>query len=329
MRKLKAVFIFLMLVIAVSGSYAQEISEDALVNAVSGDFDKFLTGIGKDISPVLIQNAVSGQNIGQAEIGEDRFYFNIIPVAAVSSGSGFMPHKDVTGYYEVVNLDNLIVTNIGSLIRDTSITDSLFGTTAYYPSFRLNAGVKVFSDIELLINGFYLPSSLVGLASGLLSELEQITLSALNISAFVRYPILKDTGVLPAVSVGVGYVFDNFTFELADLTSFSTYFSGFDSLGFGLETVVQAFTIQAGISKQIGFFIPFARMSAWYADSSYTPSATVSSPLVIDPVESNDIYFIAEAGSDLKFGKYIINLAGNYNLSNGVWGASIGSRFQF
>ncbi len=329
MRKLKTVFIFLMLVIAVSGTFAQEISEDALVNAVSGDFDKFLTGIGNDISPVLIQNAVSGQNIGQAEIGEDRFYFNIIPVAAVSSGSGLMSNKDFTGYYEVVNLDNLIVTNIGSLIGDSAITDSLFGTIAYYPSFRLNAGVKVFSDIELLINGFYLPSSLLGLASGLLSELEQITLSSLNISAFIRYPILKDTRVFPAVSVGVGYVFDNFTFELADLTSLSADFSGFDNLSFGLETVVQAFTVQAGISKQIGFFIPFARMSAWYADSRYTPSATVSSPMYIAPVESNDIYFIAEAGSDLKFGTYIINLAGNYNLSNGVWGASIGSRFQF
>jgi hypothetical protein len=336
MKKLAILILVLLLfagVFTVSAALTQE-AVDSLILGLGQDFGLFLDGMGEDITPILLQNAISGQNVGIAELGDSNFYFNIIPVIGVTTASGLLSNRTSNTYYQVVNLDKTIYEMIPE--EYSGLTDVFFNNMTPIPAFKINFGMKLPADLELLVTGFWLPDFLVPAVLSLFPDLSlDIGLSALNIGGVLRYPLLKDSEQSPGLSVGAGFYYDNLhaSMGLAGLLNPALAVMELElpsTAAVSFDTSVLAFGAELTVSKTLLFFAPYAKLGAWYGMSSLTGQAILTSTTPITGGKSvADFAFIAGTGFDLLFGGFCINVSGNYNLGSGIWGASIGSRFQF
>ncbi|MBI9105844.1 MAG: hypothetical protein JEZ04_03810 [Spirochaetales bacterium] len=332
MKKFTVIILVLLLFAAVYNVSAQDM--DSLIAGLGKDFSLFLDGLGDDLTPILMQNAIAGQNIGIAELGDSVFYINIIPVIAATAGNGLLTNRASTDYYQVINLDSTIGSMVSVALGD-DLTTLILDNLTPIPTFKLNAGIKLPLDLELLVTGFWIPDFLIPFVKdNLVPEIPAgIELSALNIGGLIRYPLLKDGEKSPGLSVGVGYFFDSFHagLGLATLLGEDMGITLAEGSGMSIDTNVHVFGAELTISKKLLFFAPYAKLGAWYGISSFTGSAVLTDPE--NPITGgkivNDFAFIAGAGFDLLFGPFCMNFGGSYNLGNGILGISLGSRLQF
>lgn len=335
MKKLAVIIMILLLFAGVFSVSAQSL--DSLITGLGQDFGLFLDGLGEDLTPILMENAVAGQNVGIAELGDSIFYFNILPVISATAGNGLLTHADSTDYYQVINLDDTITTMAeGALGED--LTTLFLDNLTPIPAFKFNAGVKLPLDIELLVTGFWIPDFLIGFIGDTfgIDELNGIEFSVLNIGGMLRYPLLKDGEQSPGLSIGVGYFYDSFHagLGLAPLLGDSMDEMGItlvEDSGMSIDTAVHVFGGEVTVSKKLLFFAPYAKLGAWYGISTFNGSVILTDPddAITGGNEYTDFMFLAGTGFDLLFGPFCVNIAGTYNIGSGLWGASVGSRLQF
>ena len=336
-----------LILIIVTGTAVFADLADTMEAGLRTDFQLLMEGIGKDIVPVLQQNALAGQGAGMAELGDSVFYIGILPpTISATVGNGFLTFRNDDDYFEFLPLGDILndmaLTELEGAIGE-DLVNLLFDQMTPFPTIKLNAGVKLPLDLELHVHGMWLPQELTSMVVGLIPsspdmDLSSVELSALNVGGVVRYPLLKDSEMTPAFSIGAGYYYDSFHagIGLGGISEITTMLSGAGvtldpAAGLYIDTSMSTFGIEAAISKKLLFFVPYAKLGAWYAIGSFSGRAVITD--AYNPVSSgaaiNDMSFIGTAGFELLLGPFILNLNGNYNLGSGVWGASIASRLQF
>ncbi|MDC7227353.1 MAG: hypothetical protein PQJ61_11380 [Spirochaetales bacterium] len=369
MKKFLVLILALMLFTGVASVFS-DAAEDAfnelvntLVGTMEGDFSLLLDGLGQDLDPILMQNALDGQNIGMAELGSKRFnhfYFSILPTVSITAANGVFTFTDTQAYEDSLvlkgMLDSILFDEeeglLGSLLANEDyevLADVLLNKATPIPALKLNAGAKLPSNIELLLYGMWVPpflwdmipaDTMSSLPDGLMP-----TFNYLNIGAELRYVLLRDSKDTPGVSIGLGGAYNHLLLGvgLGDLlyeslgdslgtipASFGADYNPFEDAGmeFSSDTIVLG--INTTISKKLAVLYPFIKLGAYYAITDFSGIATLTETAVIEGGDGhNDMDMLVSTGFDLMLGPLGTNLTVDYNLGSGVWGLDLGSRLQF
>ena len=357
-------FVFFILILVVicgsSGLFAASITEEMLgtvVGIMETDFGLLLDGLNKDIDTVLLQNAVSGQNIGQAELGS-KFFSNFyigLPAITATASNGFLTFRNDLDYFEMLDLNELLngmlLNYIYGAVEGTAFETAVDGALNYatpFPAVKLNFGFKLPANLELLVNGMYVPTALIDLLPDSVELPAGLSFNYLNVGGVVRYVLLRDNEQTPGLSIGAGAYYNNLgmAMNIGDvlLTNFGKDLpdgvNPFTEANIDIGTNTLAFGIDFAVSKKLlGFFVPYLKLGAWYALSETGGTALLMSDT--DPNDSvddsislgstvnhSDLDLLLSTGFDIMLGPFCSNFGADYNLGSGVWGVSLGSRFQ-
>ncbi len=335
---MKKLLVLVLLLFILGGAvFSQNISPKALdniVGALETDFGLLLKGLGNDVDPILLQNAISGQNIGQAELGDTSFYIGL-PSINLTVSPGFLKFRKNQDYFELLDLNKLLNDKLLSGLSDSigqDYTDILLDKAFPFPALKGNFGFKLPANLELLVNGAWIPSFLTknfldkNLAKGL-------SLDYINIGGVLRYVLLKDVGSSPAVSIGAGSYYNKVyvSMSLKDSLREIADTEEFDKAKMELSSDVLAFGIDLAVSKVFLFFNPYLKLGAWYSINSFKGEVVLleDGNRIENGTNINDFNLLVSTGFDILLGAFRINIGGDYNLGNGVWGVNLGSRLQF
>lgn len=359
MRKI-AIFVLIIVVFTGgSGLFAADIPQEILgpiVGAMQTDFGLLLDGLGNDIDTVLLQNAVTGQNIGQAELGSKFFstFYIGLPTIGATVANGFLTFRNDPDYFELLDLNSmlngLLIDELNELTAGTAFesgVDIALNKATPFPAVKLNFGFKLPADLELLVNGIYVPTAVLGL---LPDDVElPFTFNYLNVGGVVRYVLLRDNEQTPGVSIGFGTYYNNLGIQMniGDMLSGmlgegipDNAENPFEEANIDIGTNTLAFGIDFAMSKKLlGFFVPYLKLGAWYAFTETGGNALLMSDdaATMDKDEevslgstvgNSGLDMLLSTGFDLMLGPFCSNVGADYNLGTGVWGVSLGSRIQ-
>jgi hypothetical protein len=297
-----------------------------------GSLQKGLGSITEDLGKDLILNSTLGLTWADSYIGQ---LIGVPPHFGIGISLGFTP----------LNTDSL-----GDIFDAfNSDFDDNFGSSLPLPAAAVEArfgGVGIPFDVGIKI----LPLPPIG-ANG-------TTFQYTMVGGDFRYAVLKDRGILPGVSVGVGltYTAGEINHELSGLTSLNY---GIDSITFGTANPDLNFywknttlDFKAQVSKKFFIVTPYAGLGASYGwstvgyevDGNVTVSNinNINAALKNAGLETIDasggkfgseskfdgFAFRAFGGASLNLAVFRIDLAGLYDLVNQNWGANLGLRFQ-
>jgi len=271
------------------------------LNGFADDFEALVTGITRDVAPNLQMAALSGTIVADASI--DTFMLFLPGVGVTMSGGLGTIMEPGAHTWSTISLPSVI----DAVVTDAGTKD-LLKTLEYgifpYPMLKLGAGFAIGKGFDVIVSGMYLPAALtdfgLGFAGDAISGLG-ITLETLNIGATVRKVILKDSGPMPALSLGALYNYGSFTFGVASMSLAALADGGVDVGGMtldltgtmGFETSVHNFGLELHASKRLLFFTPYAKLSGiyQYAVTNGTTNllakvGTVETPIVTDASET-------------------------------------------
>jgi len=341
MKKYRVLFLLLLTVFHFS-IWAQDL------RPIGRDLSAILEGIGNEAVPYLQQNALAGEGIGRASMGEEaRFSF------AFSAGTIFTPGlltfvDEDNSNFELLNVYGLVQDAMGEASDQvTKIYDSI-RSRFYYPNLRLAVGIKIPYDFEVIGTFSLFPQALTNVVVNL-ADLEGLELSRMNLGLRVRKVLLYDKDGFPAVSVGGGYTYANFHAGYL-LPEFTQAFSGYDLyLGgnINLDTRVHTAGLDFSISKKLLIFHPFLTVSSWYQWSKYealienfvAEFRDSAGEVIVDAEEQNiipgstltmnDLNVLLGAGIEIALGKFMLVPNASFNLFTQSFNANLGMRLQF
>jgi hypothetical protein len=296
------------------------------------DFSKFLLLLGREMLPEIQQNDLAGTGIGQASMGDSRFFIAFTGGAVISNGILKFIDENNTNF-EALDLYGLI---------DDAVPDSGAGRDLYdesknifpYPTLKLSAGFRLY-DLDFIVSGIMLPGAVGNSIS------EDLEMSVINLGLRVRKALIKESGGFPTISLGAGYVYSAIHFKYA-IEEFEQDYAGQPlviSGDFGLDTQVHSFGVDLGISKTLLWFLtPFVRTSVWYQSASFEADGLLSAqlgagaPTDLSPSAKatiSDVAVIVSGGLDINLFLMRLCTTGTYNLNTGSWGAELALRVQF
>jgi hypothetical protein len=281
-------------VIALSFAGAQSISTAAL--------DDKLAGFQNEINKSLPDNAVNGATWSDAYIG------SII---------GVPPH------FGVGISGGLSKINLGAIEPAIKL---------FYPSFPSGlSGLPLPSyAVEGRVGGVILPFD-VGVRFGIIptTTLSSVTFNYLNVGGDIRYALLKDSPITPAVSIGAGVYYSQlgvgYTFTNEQLQNFATYTNTSPNLTLSVSGKTLVVDFRAQVSKSLFIVTPYAGLGASISNSSagfsllgYTNSRKA------DNAFTTRIF----GGTSVNLFLFKMDISGMYDFNTQNWGATLGSRFQ-
>jgi hypothetical protein len=253
------------------------------------DFDTFIYGFGEELLPDLAQAAIWGQFPGTAVYPEDSNFFFTISTGAILTGGIFTFTDPDDNPFEVLDVPNIL---------DEQLTAA--GVGGFYdgirnffpvPVLRLSSGFRLPGDLELMFDLSGFPQFITDAVTGLVPDVDNITLNAFHAGTRVRYGLLKEEGAFPAISIGGGYSFSGFqlgyglgsigtpvdksgipgnpdgTYGSTNLPNGWTLFLLGDLL---MGSTIHSFGFDFQVSKQFGVFAPFIGVSPYYQLASFT-----------------------------------------------------------
>jgi hypothetical protein len=296
------------------------------------DFSKFLLLLGREMLPEIQQNDLAGTGIGQASLGNSRFFIAFTGGAVISNGILKFIDENNTNF-EALDLYGLI---------DDAVPDSGIGRDLYdesknifpYPTLKVSAGVRIY-DVDIIFSGIMLPGAVASSVS------EDLEASITNLGLRVRKVLLKEAGGFPTISLGAGYVYSAIHFKYA-IDEFEQDYSGQPLVingDFSLDTQVHSFGLDLGLSKTLLYFLtPFLRTAVWYQSASFEAGGELSAQLgtgaptaLVPSAEASisDVAVIFSGGLDINLFLMRLCTTGTYNLNTGSWGAELALRIQF
>ncbi len=323
MKKLSILAFFLAVtVFGASAQFAQ----------LEKDFSQFMLLLGREVLPEIQQNDLAGTGIGEASMDDSHFYFALTGGAVISNGILKFVDKQ-NSHFEALDVYGLIDDNIPSSGTGRDLYDKskdLFP----YPTVKAAFGLRMF-DLDFIFTGFMVPSAIT---SSLSSDIEA---SIVNFGVRVRKAILKEEGMFPTISLGVGYVYSAVHFKYT-LDEFKQDYSGKQltiSGDFSLDTTVHSFGFDIGLSKTFLFITPFLKTAIWYQIASFDAegnfsavmegSSTANKLAPSAKVDINDAAVIFSGGLDFNFFLFRLCTTGTYNLNTKSYGAEVAVRIQF
>jgi hypothetical protein len=284
--KKRALFIFLAVLIFLG---AQASAQLVNLEPLNQDFQTLMNSIGHDVVPHMQQMVLAGDIVGEASFGNFPHFGIVLPGVGVTFGNGIAtalsdPDPDLWKF-NLLPFPTLIASALGS---DQTTKDVFnFAQGAFpYPSVRVGFGIGLGGGFEVLLNGMYLPQSLVdaGLnlietsATGPIHTLAP-QVSVIDAGGVLRKVLIKDKGLFrPSVSIGAGYNYASFRLganisSLYDLTKSKIEIPGLGNLDLTGKIDIKADVNSAGIdfhvSKRLLIFTPYMKFATWYQQSTY------------------------------------------------------------
>ena len=335
---MKKIIVGAVLLCVLAGSVS---SQD--LSLLESDLIALFDGIGDDVLPYLQQSALAGDGIGMASMGEKRFFLS------TSAGAVFL--DGVLGVIDEgnTNFDLLDVQGLADSLFSSDGAAKIYETAGaffLYPNFRIAMGVRAFLGIEAIATFSILPAAVTGWALGLIpdsmGDLPSVELSRINAGIRLRKVLVEDSGPLPAVSIGAGYTYGGFHVRAALPESFSQDISGLTLALDGnvsMDTALHTAGAEIAVSKRLLFFVPFAKLGAWYQWAEYSAGipdfeATLDgADQHLDPPSVTrtlrDLSIIATAGFELGGKGFAIVPSGSFDFSTGSFGAGASLRMAF
>ncbi len=308
------------------------------------DVEAMFRGIGNETTPYFFQNALIGDGIGRAHMGEESVFF-VSFTPGVTFTPGILTFIDQTNSkFEMLNVYGLLEMGLNAA-PDIKNLFQFFQTFFILPQSRIAIGFQLPFQIEVIGLFSIIPQILTdGIAQ--LAQIQGIEFSDLNVGIRIRKALLLDKGGFPAISIGAGYSFSyfhagysNFTFS-QDISGFSLSMNG----SLGLDTSIHTGGLDLYISKQLAIFFPYLRFSAYYQWSDYKaylspfkadmkdPAGTVLISSNITPLSAlqiQDLAFLISGGIEIQLGAFILTPGGSFNIPTQSFSASLGMRLQF
>ncbi|MFW6228456.1 MAG: hypothetical protein ACOC2V_03270 [Alkalispirochaeta sp.] len=312
-------------VVLLLGATPFTFSQDSL-SQLSTDLQTMLDELGKEMGPNLQTVSVLNHGLGSAEIGDfPRMYVSVSAGASVAPGilkftgdeEKFLNYALLENFLEEAGLEE------GSGVRD--ITDNY----APYPSARAAFGVGLAGGWEVEVQGGVIPQ-----AAADTSGVDGIAANITTIGGRVRKVLVRQERGVPAVSVGVGYVYSgiNFGYDLAEIEPLD---AGGTTLDLDGEITLRVST------RFLRVFYPFVGACGYFQTTDYkagidsfsalvgnatTPTSPTTEPL--SEQEFRNFNVVLNTGVDVKLAFF--NLFGhlNYAVTTRAPGAIIGMRIQ-
>ncbi len=358
MKKFTVLLIIMLIFTGAVSVTAEEVPAEllnTLVGAMESDFGLLLDGLGNDIDTILLQNSISGLNIGQAELGSERFnHFYIgLPALGVTVANGFLTFRNDDDYFELLNLNSLLndmildkIYEFAGAERETLIDTALDKATPI-PGIKGNFGIALPADLELLLSAVGVPAAAMELLPDTVELPGGLSMSYFNMAGVLRYVLLRDSKQTPGVSIGLGGAYNNLALDMdiGDMLSgmlpeIPGDVNPFEDAAVSIGAKTTAFGLDFAMSKKLAVFVPYFKLGAWYTITNVGGEALLMSDdtTTTDKNEEvaissltghNDLDLLVSSGFDLMLGPFCSNIGGDYNLGSGVWSVSLGSRLQF
>lgn len=345
MRKLFSRLVVLTVMLGALGGMAA--AQD--LRPLGTDIGTLLNGVGESMLPNMQQSVLADQGIGAASMGSSRFYAGFAAGVTFGSPGLLAVLTQSPSPFQLIDVNGLL-SNLSSNSTVSNALTSIENMSSFpYPNLKLVAGLRLFDGIELTGNFAIVPQGLTDFVTNLAGlSSAGITLHTLEIGVHIRKVLIQDSGAMPAVSIGAGYSYANFTAGYP-LPTQSQPFSGYNlTYGgtLGLDSTINTAGVDVTVSKHLLIFTPYIRISPWYqwatfngTVSNFTFSLTNSSgqPVsgVIAPSTPNatinldNLAFILAGGIEVNLGAFSLVPAGSYDLSTGSFSANLSSRVQF
>ena len=331
---------FIVIVLLVALAAPVVFGQDAL-SQLSKDLQTVFDELGKEIGPNLQTASVLNHGLGSAQIGNfPHMYFSLSAGATVAPGI-----LKFTGDEE--KFDNYaLLTNFldeAGLGEDESIRD-ITNNYAPYPSLRASFGLGLADGWEIDLQAGIVPQIIADQIPA-----DGITANITTIGGRVRKVLVRQEQGVPAISVGVGYVYSgiNFGYDLAELEAISTG-SGTGSTTLKLngemtfETNSHSFGTDLRVSTRfLRVFYPFIGASGYFQNTTYNAgiddfsalvgSQTTPSKPSIEPLSEqtfNNFNVVLNTGFDLKLAIFNFFTHLNYAVTTRAPGAIVGLRIQ-
>ena len=195
------------------------------------------------------------------------------------------------------------------------------GDSLAFPTFTADARVGgVFLPFDIGMSFMRLPNM----------KFDNVTFDYLTIGGSLRYAILQDKIIIPAVSVGMGFMY-NKGFVEVKVEDSAFVRSDFETTSIFFE---------AQVSKKILFLVPFLGFRGVMAQSTnswaWEYNATFEGYGTIGQVEKGTVNrgfgdrFHPQIFGGLGFDIFMFyaNLSASYDFVSSIWGANLGLRFQ-
>lgn len=201
---------------------------------------------------------------------------------------------------------------------------------ASFPSLGDSLAFPTFT-VDARIGGLILPFD-IGMSFMRLPNMkfDNVTFDYLTIGGSLRYAILQDKIIIPAVSVGMGFMY-NKGFVEVKVEDSAFVRSDFETTSIFFE---------AQVSKKILFLVPFLGFRGVMAQSTnswqWEYNATFEGYGTIGQVEKGTVNrgfgdrFHPQIFGGLGFDIFMFhaNLSASYDFVSSIWGANLGLRFQ-
>lgn len=314
----------LLFALALSGAHAQ-----SAIETLAGDLSDFIEQSGRELTPQMQTSSITSLEAGTAELGGfPNMYVSLGVGALLTDGIGDVIDADYT-----IDLEGILQEEL----RDEQLYDLLRGFLPL-PVLRLTYGIGLPRGFEANLQLMTVPSALTEDRG-----VEGASFGLTNIGGRVRKTLLPDGPKIPAIAIGVGYVYSSFNlaYRLEELETVDVGNTTINVTGGDLdyEVVTHSAGLDVRVSKKVGPITPYMGVAGWYQWSSFgggvenltgtiggSPVGPVEQPR---DFEDNDLNSIVSAGADLTFGIFLFFLEGGYAFSTRTPSAYTGFRVQF
>jgi hypothetical protein len=291
------------------------------LDPIIDDLSVFFLELEKEIAPYTLQNELSGYGMGAADFDDDKTFFITTSLGCNLTSGLFKFIDEENSYFDVLNVYNFVDTVVGETPEFVQDGYETARTFVPYPNLRLAGGFNFYFDTDVIFLFSIFPGFVTKAVGGLIDQ-ENLELSSLNLGLRIRKALIKDHGLFPAISLGVGYTFANFHIGygipefIQDLGGDQLVMSG----DLYLDSVMHAAGIDFAVSKQFSFIIPFMKVSAYYQWTRFTGGMSEFNAAIEN--ELGDIIVETEDGPES-----VVNISELSIIVNGGFEIKMGSFF--
>lgn len=337
MKKLIIVFSFL--IIISFSVFCQNL--DPIID----DLSIFFKELGKEIAPHTLQNELSGYGMGAADFDDNRIFFFTASVGTNLTSGLFKFIDEENSNFNILNVYNFV----DSIIQETPdfIQNGYETAQTFVPyiNLRMGAGFNFFFDTDVIMLFSIFPGFIADAIGGWIDQ-DTLGLNSINTGIRIRKVFLKDTGLFPAISLGIGYTFANFHVGYG-VPEFQQDLSGDQLIISGnlyLDSVIHTTGVDFAISKQFSFFIPFFKVGAYYQwtqfsgrmDDFHARIENAGGDVIAETdtgpestVNLSELTIILNGGFELKMGGFVLVPYSTFNISTQSFTINLETRTEF
>lgn len=325
----KIIVLAVMLVLFATTAWAQ-----STLDQLAGDLQTVFEELGEEIVPNLQTASVLNHGLGSAQLGNfPHMYFSLSTGATVAPG--VLEFTNDEEKFENYGLIDSFLEEAG--LNDSDVRD-ITDNYAPYPSMRASVGVGLLNGYEVDVQLGIVPSALSGAI-----PVDGLDASITTIGTRVRKVLVEQQRGIPAISVGVGYVYSmiDFGYNLDELDPID--FGG-EQLDLSGEMTFEAQTHSIGIDARastrfLRVSYPFIGVSGYFQRSTYKAGIAdfagnindVPTPIAVEPLSEqdfNDFNMVINTGSDIKLAFINLFIHLNYAIDTRAYGGILGMRVQ-